>query len=803
MRKNSKMALSAWSPELGLGSEKALLVAAVSTGPSLELCTFPSTLGSSVAADALEQLLVVEQSLQSDYFKCNEEAKNFLKDVAIAVKKLEEMRKSTIELLEIESMELSRLYFLLETLPTSVSRELEECVRDARRGNLVEMSELHTKITRINDEMEFLKKKILHLQTDNTALGERQEELARHYGKVVLSLNHAMKEKATTTIYINETYTKINSEKKELELQKTYIQEIEEQIERERAEYLKKKEKLTQEIEEYKKLCELKRKETFAKKKELDKLRLTMTKMKETVTTSTVVLSDHNLELARLQGSIRQWEEKVEDMKKSCKILEDKMLFFKNNKEKLDDSSNSEKSELLLKIKQMAEKLHKCHLDNKALREKLQTVSRQYKIVLNEEDKVFMQKRRIYSENQKQLAFIAQKENFLSKRKVDIKNMEEGLITLGELHRATKEIYRKQIKILNENMERETQRCIIAQWKIACLRKKHARWIKNIKDEIKELIDKIQEAENRRNELIEETNIRQHDINEFVAQIEQLTLELKQEEDEFVIKEQKLIQELSKFEQRFAEEAQISKEKEVELVECLPQLQVAEEEFTYKNRKFENLIETVTAQKNEQNLLNNNISQLTRDFIRYINNTKKLKQELKQLREHESYKTKAHFETVKSLENEIYLHDLKTDALILENERLKEYIAYLKDTIEQYKRGEEDLMRSSSDLSCQLTDLQTQYSDLWAEFWTTLKELVESANEILREIKNLIDKLCERDEKIEQISILLQSDLEEMRSLMEQESETNFLKKKKQHPVKVIHVPAVQCSMKKTSTKKS
>ena len=73
---------------------------------------------------------------------------------------------------------------------------------------------------------------------------ERQEELAKHHGKVVLSLNHAMKEKATITVYINETYTKINSEKKELELQKTYIQEIEEQIERERAEYLKKKRKI-------------------------------------------------------------------------------------------------------------------------------------------------------------------------------------------------------------------------------------------------------------------------------------------------------------------------------------------------------------------------------------------------------------------------------------------------------------------------------------------------------------------------------------------------------------------------------
>lgn len=55
------MALRPWSPELGF-SEKVLRRVAVATGPSLELCTFPSTLGSSVAADALEQLLVVGES---------------------------------------------------------------------------------------------------------------------------------------------------------------------------------------------------------------------------------------------------------------------------------------------------------------------------------------------------------------------------------------------------------------------------------------------------------------------------------------------------------------------------------------------------------------------------------------------------------------------------------------------------------------------------------------------------------------------------------------------------------------------
>lgn len=51
------MALHSWSPELGLGGK--LKQVAVSTGPSLDLSTLPSTLGSVVATAALEQLFIV------------------------------------------------------------------------------------------------------------------------------------------------------------------------------------------------------------------------------------------------------------------------------------------------------------------------------------------------------------------------------------------------------------------------------------------------------------------------------------------------------------------------------------------------------------------------------------------------------------------------------------------------------------------------------------------------------------------------------------------------------------------------
>ncbi|KAJ8788350.1 hypothetical protein J1605_000406 [Eschrichtius robustus] len=285
--------------------------------------------------------------------------------------------------------------------------------------------------------------------------------------------------------------------------------------------------------------------------------------------------------------------------------------------------------------------------------------------------------------------------------------MEEGLITLNELHRATKEVYRKQIKVLNDNLERKNQRWLGSlMWGS----EPSLQWV-----DFCSII------------VLQFTSFRENEINEFLAQIEQLTLELKQEEEEFVAKEKKLIRELSKYEvnfilrlriildallslkQRFAEETQINKEKEGELVECLPQLQVAEEEYMDKNRQFENLVDILTGTYEA-------LIELYAIIVGFMFEQNKEKQELKQLRDHESHKIKAHFEVLKHLENEIYVHDLKTDDLLLENKRLKEqahafnfqHIAYIKSSTEQHKKGGEDLMCTSSDLSSQLTALQSK-----------------------------------------------------------------------------------------------
>lgn len=147
------------------------------------------------------------------------------------------------------------------------------------------------------------------------------------------------------------------------------------------------------------------------------------------------------------------------------------------------------------------------------------------------------------------------------------------------------------------------------------------------------------------------TSSREKEVNEYLAEIEQIIAELKQEEEKFIVKEKKLTQELKKYEQRFVKKMESTKGQEEELDKCRPQLQVAEEVYNSKTREFEELSNVLTAQQQDQELLNNLIFQMTRDFSRYFNNVG---------------------------------------------------IAYMKNRTEQYTQGEEALRHVSSDLSWHL-----------------------------------------------------------------------------------------------------
>ncbi|XP_021057405.1 coiled-coil domain-containing protein 175 [Mus pahari] len=770
------MAIRSWTPDQGFVNKKLVRPASVSTSLSLDLCTFPTTLGSSVAASALEQLFVVEKSLQGDYFTCNEEVKTFLKDITVAVKKLEEMRKNTVELLEIESMELSRLYFLLETVPNSIHRELEECITDARKLNILEITQIKKKIETMNNEVEFLNNKIRELTNINEVLGAKQAELAKRHEQYVLLLNQTLEEKAAATIYINDTYTRMNFEKEEIELQKQCLQEASDLIEKQKQDYLEKKEYLAVRIKETKQSCEEKRKETYYKRKELTRLQNKIIKMKQTVTSSSVMISDQSVEIGILQEAITIWKKKVEDMRRLCESLEEKLSFFVTHKQKLDTTSTEKKSAFVNKIQQLGEKVQKVNTENKDLRERLSMLLKQYKATLKEEEAVTLKKNMMSEENQKQVMLISQKETFLAQRERDIKFMEDGFGTLHDLNIASREAYGRQIKIMADARQREIQRCVVNQWRIFCTKKKHSRWLHKMKVSLKKIIIKIEIAEQKRLQLLEETKSRKKEINHFVHLIETLKQQLTQEEKDYVKKEKRLIEELGTYEALIINEVRINKVKEEELGDTLPQLQTAEEDFREKNRTLRSLHSDISAKKQEEKMVSNYVFRYRKDIIRCTGSTESMKREIKYLRDLESEKTQKHFEILKNLENEIYVNDQKMALLILENQKLREHLAYLKKQTKEYMSKQEITVQNSGDLSWQLIVQHSQYSDLLSGFQIIIKELVCTGEDTLQDIKSLVWKLQFRDEKIESISTWLLEGFQRLHRLMEEESPASLSK---------------------------
>ncbi|XP_049626206.1 coiled-coil domain-containing protein 175 [Suncus etruscus] len=729
------------SPALELAStEKRPPGIGVSTSQSLELCSYPVTLGCQVATNALEQLFGVEKMLQDDYFKCNEEAKAFLKDVAVAVKKLEQMRKDTIDLLEIESMELSRLYFLLRTVPGQFYIELEECVRDARSLNLFEISGLKKKSFHLDCEERFLRKKINELQEVNENLGERQENLANEHQQIVVEINSLMEEKAMMTVSINDIFVKINSAKELLESQKRCYKNVTDELEEEKNKILQKKKILTDEINEMKKLHEKKKEESYQLKRKFQRLTRKMSEVKDMDNAFKVSLQRYPecggiVVNKQVKGKIlaQKINVRIEHIKHSQSLDS----FLKRVKE--NDQKNEEAKE------------ERTQLGSVAVPAKKHTL------------------------NEKLLIFITEKENFLIKRKVDIKNIEDGIITLNELLTATTDLYRKEIRDLCEKLQKEYQRRYFIKWRIFSTQKKVAVWLAQQRMELESLVNEIYLLHEVQNNLQVQIKVRDKEISDFLVTIEEITMKLIEDEKNYVSEESMLTEELAKFQKIYVEEKRSARTFEAILQDCLPCLQEVEMEFMDKYKLHEELEVALAERQQEYCILRSYISQSEKEYSRVSSNMETVKQELHLLRDQELHKIRTHFEIIKHLENEIFVNDIKTDALLLENENLKQYIDYIKRIIEQYKNKREQLVETTREQSKELEVQQAYYLELWNEYQFTVKELIKEGDEVLEEIKSLTKKVMVRDEKIAIINKTLQQTLDDLRAIMEMEVKEKHL----------------------------
>ncbi|XP_072485450.1 coiled-coil domain-containing protein 175 isoform X2 [Notamacropus eugenii] len=708
----------------------------------------PLSLGSSVALAVLEKLFEVEKSLKNEQFQFNQETKTLLEDIAEAVKKLECMRKTTIDLLEIESIEISRLRFILWRLPGNIAREIEDAVFAARKSNTDEISQLHIAIEKVKYEIELLNGQLNTLEKKNFDLRKEQEATAESHQKVIVSLNMKMKEKAESNFTKKEIYDRNKFTEDKVAYYQGLLNALNDELDAERAAFNQNKENLEKMMTDLKKQKDDEIKKSLQKKKEMSKMNAEIADIKEKFRSKTGAITEQAVEQEELEDGMKILQEQFqEDLKQPEQLVKARLQYEASLKE-LIESAKINQVDLLRKIRQAKERFAKIKARNTDLKGKNKILTDQLKTALQEEQDYRITMLTTQEVVDKLEETINEKRNFLTKRLTDIKALEEAIENLRMLSRTTVESYRKQIEFLKGNWAKESEKSVVNQWKIIHLQKQHELWVKTEEANMQEIIQKIDNVEKTRAVIVEESLTCDEKIIEHEEKIEELSEQLKEEEEIFSQVEQDVTDKLKVMEEEYAVSAEKAREKEEELEVYVPKMKMFEEEYEENVKEYEALKYHVSAQNREQESLKYGIALMKKETARYTNDKKLLKDLLKEGRNEELLRMKGRMNCVYILEKNIYEVEQKLRHLILENYRIKKAIQLVKEDIANLQREGQNNIDSVEKMNLELEELQDTYVKMWEETLNTIKKFKEDSQVTMEDIVELIRKLCKREEKL-------------------------------------------------------
>ncbi|XP_043929515.1 coiled-coil domain-containing protein 175-like [Protopterus annectens] len=167
-----------------------------------------------------------------------------LTEIADLIKELEQARKNVHDLLEVETIEVSKLRFKCSNLPHEFCKEIEDAVFATRNSNASQLNHLQTELKSITDEIELTEEKQNRLKKQNRFLIPELERLKIQHVDVIEQLNQQMAEKANKRIILNDTYDKVRGAQKAVVNLKDAIEDMEEVMTNERKEFNEEKERL-------------------------------------------------------------------------------------------------------------------------------------------------------------------------------------------------------------------------------------------------------------------------------------------------------------------------------------------------------------------------------------------------------------------------------------------------------------------------------------------------------------------------------------------------------------------------------
>ncbi|XP_010213346.1 PREDICTED: myosin-6-like [Tinamus guttatus] len=723
-----------------------------------------------VAVAALGRLQGLEKQLKNEDYEFSGETVQHLEDTIAAIKKLEEIRRHTLERLEEETIENSKLRVRTQTFPGVIMAEMTALVTAAREASAAQIDQLQSALKHVAHEIASLDEKQNLSEKQNAALCEEQARLRLQYEERVDLLNERMARKVNTNVLLNDTCEKTRDTEREIIRAKAALKELKEKVAEKMNKLRKEKEDCELKEKEMKKILDAQQAKTSEKRDEFEALNIKLLNIEHLITMNSMAISNEEALIAKCKATSKQLEKNL-DLKKT------NMLELLKKKDQLESDVRifkskfaQEKEALNKELERITRELQNVEHINKRLKFENKSAHQKYQQLEEEQQHWALKRDKTVAKLGKLSALLNENLELLSNRMVEEKSLEEEIENLEDNLLYLRESYEKGLKFLEQDLKSECEMRAMLQWKKLHLTKQKNFFLSREEERKEEVNERIEAGKEQHAKLLLEIEDLEKEVLQSENQVEALNDEINKREADYRIYKEDFTNKIKCLENDFKTVTENLHQKEQELNISKLTLEETQRELKENQAKYEELSKSFLKRKDEE-------IKARKSIERSIKTTEKLKEGMRELRKKLRIKRgaaldqlKQHTESAKWLERDIYEINRKLDLVHTENCRLKACNAQIKEDIFAINFEAENHKSATAKI---LNDLAVFHDLLlkgWSEDSSMQEEFLENEREILKAVTALITKIRQREEKLSDINRRLQNKLEGLNSLAEKAS---------------------------------
>ncbi|XP_063803437.1 coiled-coil domain-containing protein 175-like [Pseudophryne corroboree] len=715
----------------------------------------------------LDHVLEVEKQLREEEPAFDEETLQHLVTVADAVKELEDIRRNTRELLEVETIENSKLRYTMMHLPGIITKEIEAAITSAREAVASEMLQLQNELRDITLGLEKTQKKQTELEEMNLVLSHQERTLWDEHQVAVDLLNQQMAGKAQQSILVNQTHkSRKDAEDAVIEYQ-TRTEDLEEDMAVEKQQFNKEIEHLTAEIAETQRKTEDQEGRNLDKKARLSQRRSVLFDVEEKNNMISENISSEKDKILILQASHRRLTHKLDIQNKQLVDSSNKIdvleLSMANQKENFNKQSNSLKEKILM----LDEEINAAEMLHGPLTKKHKDLKQEYQAASGEEDRQYAIKRDVATQLEKSRAILDEKQERLGKISMEVKEMKLEVGNLLESKRISTEQMSSHVEEYKGDLANESQKRMTIQIQKDEVTKEMELWKLAEEDFMKEQKKRIENGQKKKSSLSEKGRRLQRETEIWNKEICNINEEQRKANQEYSNQVQSLKEQIKLLEAKVSISTENLKIEQQKLSTNIPIMNEAEDANNKQHLKFEDLKEKAGELKRRQRSLELSISAITKEIEANSNMKETKKASLKALRQSAFEKLQNDLETIKLTDKDIYETNRKLELVIMENCRLKLQNAQYKEDITDSRSEAQQHLSATQRLEGNLASLIEHLREAWKEDNFVCSDFSDRDQEILDSIIELLKKINQREEKVGHLSNILQNKFIGLTSLLD------------------------------------